>query len=292
MSERDNDSREPGVHRLVDMVVEEVSLVDRAANKRRYLLVKRSDDVAGTDNTETDTEADADDINADPDTSETDDEDAEDEGEDADETSDDEKPSATDTGAANAAVVAALEAMSAAVETLATAQAKAIAPPKKPSARGGGSTAAEDDDETDEDEDDDETDEDEDEDAPPPRRPKRAPKRQEKGDAAVAEMKAAIKRLEGLVGGRPRQGKRAAAPLDDVTKKLDTVTATLADLKKLIGGQGERIGRVEKSVGLPASWPVEGKGKKKGVGDTVSWPFDLNTSVDRASVDKSVSFHD
>ncbi len=32
-----------GVHRLVDMVVEEVSLVDRAANLRRFLIVKRDD---------------------------------------------------------------------------------------------------------------------------------------------------------------------------------------------------------------------------------------------------------
>jgi hypothetical protein len=31
------------VHRLLDMVVEEVSLVDRAANNRRFLLVKRDD---------------------------------------------------------------------------------------------------------------------------------------------------------------------------------------------------------------------------------------------------------
>ena len=38
-----------GVHRLVDMVVEEVSLVDRAANKHRFLIVKRDD--AMDDNT-------------------------------------------------------------------------------------------------------------------------------------------------------------------------------------------------------------------------------------------------
>lgn len=31
-----------GVHRLLDMVVEEVSLVDRAANQHRFLLVKRN----------------------------------------------------------------------------------------------------------------------------------------------------------------------------------------------------------------------------------------------------------
>src|SRR5687767_15952317 len=34
------------VHRLRDIVVEEVSLVDRAANKRRFLLVKRSSQMA------------------------------------------------------------------------------------------------------------------------------------------------------------------------------------------------------------------------------------------------------
>ena len=35
--------KENDVHRLLDIVVEEVSLVDRAANKRRFLVVKRSD---------------------------------------------------------------------------------------------------------------------------------------------------------------------------------------------------------------------------------------------------------
>ena len=37
---------ESEVHRLRDIVVEEVSLVDRAANKRRFLLVKRSSQMA------------------------------------------------------------------------------------------------------------------------------------------------------------------------------------------------------------------------------------------------------
>src|SRR5262245_29742917 len=37
---------ESGVHRLRDIVVEEVSLADRAANKRRFLLVKRSGKMA------------------------------------------------------------------------------------------------------------------------------------------------------------------------------------------------------------------------------------------------------
>ena len=44
-----DDEDEPKVHRLRDMVVEEVSLVDRAANKRRFLIVKRSDEMAEDD---------------------------------------------------------------------------------------------------------------------------------------------------------------------------------------------------------------------------------------------------
>ena len=39
-----------GVHRLRDIVVEEVSLVDRAANQRRFLVVKRSAEMADESN--------------------------------------------------------------------------------------------------------------------------------------------------------------------------------------------------------------------------------------------------
>jgi len=39
-SERQEDREQGDVHRLRDIVVEEVSLVDRAANKRRFLIVK------------------------------------------------------------------------------------------------------------------------------------------------------------------------------------------------------------------------------------------------------------
>ena len=43
MTTTDPTANGDGVHRLIDMVVEEVSLVDRAANKHRFLLVKRND---------------------------------------------------------------------------------------------------------------------------------------------------------------------------------------------------------------------------------------------------------
>ena len=46
---RESASLSPGSVKvgLRDIVVEEVSLVDRAANKRRFLIVKRSDDMPG-----------------------------------------------------------------------------------------------------------------------------------------------------------------------------------------------------------------------------------------------------
>ena len=65
------------VHRLLDMVVEEVSLVDRAANQHRFLIVKRSepmdqDTAAAADTTETPpTEGHQDTEPAPPDTDET-----------------------------------------------------------------------------------------------------------------------------------------------------------------------------------------------------------------------------
>lgn len=55
-TERNSQDENDGVHRLHDIVVEEVSLVDRAANKRRFLVVKRSTDMA--DDTDSDFEKD------------------------------------------------------------------------------------------------------------------------------------------------------------------------------------------------------------------------------------------
>jgi hypothetical protein len=42
----EKDDEAPGVHRLRDIQVEEVSLVDRAANKRRFLIIKRQTEMA------------------------------------------------------------------------------------------------------------------------------------------------------------------------------------------------------------------------------------------------------
>jgi hypothetical protein len=293
MSERDN-SREPGVHRLVDMVVEEVSLVDRAANKKRYLLVKRSEDMAG-ENTETDTDTESDvdtEAEVDTDTDDTDDDDGDGDdaedgaGDDGDDETDKEKPKKPAAGATTEAVVTALEALSGVVEMLAN---KAAAPPKKkPPGRGGGAGGADDDEE---DADSDEEWDEDDEDAAPPARGRKPPGARKTKNDPLAQVAGALKRLEALVGGKTPQAKRAPAALGELGTKLDTMTTAIGDLKKLVTGQGERIGKVEKTVGLPASRPVEGKGRRKD-DDVVSWPLDINAPRDRKSVAKEVSFHD
>jgi hypothetical protein len=50
---RGDEGEQQDVHRLRDIVVEEVSLVDRAANKRRFLVVKRSEDMGDSTRVET-----------------------------------------------------------------------------------------------------------------------------------------------------------------------------------------------------------------------------------------------
>lgn len=53
------DDEADGVHRLRDIVVEEVSLVDRAANQRRFLVVKRSAEMADENTATADTKPDS-----------------------------------------------------------------------------------------------------------------------------------------------------------------------------------------------------------------------------------------
>jgi len=292
-----------GVHRLVDMVVEEVSLVDRAANQRRFLLVKRSEEDVTTENESDETDQDH----------EPDGDDTTEGGENAD-AGDAGEPSSAAAGAPTAggtaassrpapaassqatteAVVAALEAMSGVVEMLATQATTEKAAPKKPPRP---PQADEDDDESDElDDEEDDADEDE-EPAPPPRRRGRgkpAPTRRTKADEPIAQVKAALGRLEALIRGGTR-APAASAPststTPDLAAQLDGVHKAITELKTLVTGQAERLRTVEKNVGLPASRAVEGqRGKAKA--DDVSWPLDLNQPVDREHVDKSVSFHD
>lgn len=253
----DETERADGVHRLVDMIVEEVSLVDRAANQRRFLIVKRRQKMA-------------------------------DEGTPA---PDDAPGDGGNGGGAAAggtvspeAMAAMTEALTALTELVATnAAEKAFPPPKKP--KGGGD--GEDEDEGD-DEDDDEPDEDEKAEA------ERRRKAAESVTALLNQVKAALARLQTAVTAPAQKRDPAAGASDALMAKLDAIAGSITKLETQLKDQGERIGKVEKNVGLPASRTPEGSGGGGGDSDDddeVSWPLDLNAPMDRASVDKSLSFH-
>lgn len=242
MADEDEASeRADGVHRLVDMVVEEVSLVDRAANQRRFLLVKRRTKMA-------------------------------DEGTPAP----DDAPGEGNGGGAASGVTVTPEAMAAVMEALAgltelvtTNAAEKAFPPKKPKDGEGG----------DDDEDDDDSEEDD----------ELRRKAAESINTLLGQVKAALGRLQAAVT-TPAQKR---APNDPVLAKLGEIAASITKQETQLKEHGERIGKVEKNVGLPASRTPEGGGRSGAEDDAeVSWPMDLNMPVDRSSVDKSLSFHD
>ena len=259
-----------GVHRLVDMVVEEVSLVDRAANKHRFLIVKR-DDAMDDDNT-TDT------------------------------TTTDPSPSAAptaklDDGTALGAALTALESLTGLVELLgslgadqadarlaelaeelrsvaeqllarsagddedieARAKRDAETKPAEPSTFAGHVTAA-----------------------------KQAP-------ARPAALPAQVPAAETETPAQPEPAVAAKDSSATATPSVTDSLAKLADsfraLSETVKEQQQRLGRVEKQFGLPNSAAPAERMSKATVED-VGWPLDLNKPKDRESVDKAISFHD
>ena len=252
-----------GVHRLVDMVVEEVSLVDRAANKHRFLIVKR-DDAMDDDNT-TDT------------------------------TTTDPSPSAAptaklDDGTALGAALTALESLTGLVELLGSlgadqadarlaevaeqllarsagddedveARAKGDAATKstEPSTFAGNVTAA------------------------------------KQALARLAELAAKVPAAETETPAQPEPAVAAKDSSATATPSVTDSLAKLADsfraLSETVKEQQQRLGRVEKQFGLPNSAAPAERMSKATVED-VGWPLDLNKPKDRESVDKAISFHD
>lgn len=275
-----------GVHRLIDMVVEEVSLVDRAANKHHFLIVKRND--AMDDDTDTTHQAPA------------------------------QTPSASVTPAAEesaklaegsplGAAVAALESLTAIVELLGSLGAQqsdtrlaalaqdlrataedllartGFAPPdaeeeavETPSAAAAPAETAD-----------------------ASAKVDSAPTAAAPGAFAmdVTAAKRALTRLAELaVPAVPaRAEKRADAPAaSNGAPPLAESLAKLADsfraLSATVQEQQQRLGRVEKQFGLPnSSAHAEHTARPT---EDVGWPLDLNHPMDRESVDKAVSFHD
>ncbi len=259
---KDGKSTDEGVHRLVDMVVEEVSLVDRAANKHRFLVVKR--DAPMKDKTDPNSEEAT-----------------------AAETDAPAKPKKkpakkADTADAIATATAILERLTSAVETLGEATdddadqilielAGELSEAAAEIAEAAG--VAEDEEEA-----------------------GKAAK-----SASVADTVASVRALLGEVTTMLETAKAAdtevvepAAPAAtaeaQVSKQLEGIATSLRTLTGAVKEQGQRLARVEKGTGVPNSRTHDERPPARE--EDVGWPLDLNRPLGRDSVDKATSFHD
>lgn len=262
---------EDGVHRLVDMVVEEVSLVDRAANKHRFLIVKRDEAMDDDDNT-TDNITDAPSPPAAP-------------------------TEKLDDGTALGAALAALESLTGLVELLgslgadqADARLAELAEELRAVAEALLARTVGDDEVEARAKGDDDT----------PAAP---------ADFAgnVTAAKQALARLAELATKVPsaktetpaepapasaaKEAPATATPTPSVTESLAKLAESFRALSDTVKEQQQRLGRVEKQFGLPNSAASAERVSKATVED-VGWPLDLNKPKDRESVDKAISFHD
>ncbi len=290
------------VTRLLEMVVEEVSLVDRAANKRRFLIVKRSDEMDDTNSESTPTETDINTSSG------------------SEGTHDGPAPSGDGTAGAQAegntlaVAVAALEGLTEAVELLgeqgsdgtsprlvelaaelglaADALAETVGAPAAVKPASGAQATPE---------------------STPSPTPKPAddklattigairstlqrvnaavtPKSTAPAPTAKADQQASPS-TPGSSDGAGGKGSGDSAGAKKITEQLAQVVTALQALASTVKEQQQRVSRLEKRFGLPASQPTD-EGRSSSSGAAAGWPLDLNQPVDRDSVDKSVSFHD
>lgn len=285
-----------GVHRLIDIVAEEVSLVDRAANQRRFLIVKRSEPMENLETEELEPV----------------------EGEPA------EKASSGDHRLVDTALTA-LERLTETVETLSVladgdaresigeiaTELRSLADDLVDTA-GGGAPAAE----------------------PVTAAAPTSVGAGTPDEVAtlLASVRTALADIGTLLGeskrARPKppaaddtggapQKKRdpepgegsggapaaatpsAAAPaatsapgIDPMRKEISALTDAVAKLTEATKGHTQRLGHLEKRFGLPNSLPAREQPTTEPENEEVGWPLDLNRPFHREAVDKSVSFHD
>jgi len=268
------------VNRLLDIVVEEVSLVDRAANEHRFLIVKRDTPMADTQ-TDTDAAEEAGDLNDQADIEEHAD-----------------APEGAPTAGADPLLthaVAALEGLTSTVELLGSlgadaadarlaplaAELKATAEALLARAGGAPSEASADVETTERGEDDD--------------------ARETFCEAHLAAAREALAQLASLSAAKPTPAPSPEAPApelpkapalpQELTASLAAMTESFRALAETVKEQQQRLARVEKQFGLPNSAPSTER-VRKAEPEEVGWPMDLNHPMDRESVDKAVSFHD
>jgi hypothetical protein len=278
---------ERAVHRLLDMVVEEVSLVDRAANQHRFLIVKRSEPMdqetpAAAESNATpqetppapaDTEQPVVDLNELPE------EDGEDDG--ATAPSEPAPASALEVAAKVLAnITDAVEALSSAPEAEARARVSDLAKDLQVAAeRLGGESGVK------------------------HATPAAGPVAGESSpglDAVITSVRSLLERVGQTLDAAKSASAPAptvktespAAPGPDIVSKLEEVVTVLRSLGETVKEQQQRLARMEKRFGLPNSTPTGERPARAEEDADIGWPLDLNRSLDRDSVDKAISFHD
>jgi hypothetical protein len=274
----------PDVNRLLDIVVEEVSLVDRAANKHRFLIVKRSDEM---DETTTKEAAPADEPSAEGNPA------AADQATPPGETNNPNAASSTDEAqneSSLAVAVAALEGITEAVELLGNLGedeartrlgqlAGELRSASERLADATGTDSAGTDGAGEQDGDD-----------PPKDTPDLS--------SVLDAVRATLQRVDALIKEPPADS--ASTATNDNTgdtgdtglgEQLTELVGELRTLTDTVKEQQQRLARLEKRFGLPNSAP-SGERPAKPEEEDVGWPMDLNRPFDRESVDKATSFHE
>jgi hypothetical protein len=257
----DGKDTEDGVYRLVDMVVEEVSLVDRAANKHRFLVVKRNAPMKDKTDPNTDDAAKP-------------------EGE-APEKPKKKPAKKADTADAIATATAILERLTSAVEMLGEATdddadqilielAGELSEAAAEIAEAAGVA--------------------EDEEAGDAAKSASVAETVGKVRALLGEVSSMLEKAK--AGDTEQPAPKTSAPGGDaqVSKQLENVATSLRTLTEAVKEQGQRLARVEKGTGLPNSRAHDERPPARE--EDVGWPLDLNRPLDRESVDKATSFHD
>lgn len=310
---------EDTVTRLLDMVVQEVSLVDRAANKHRFLIVKRDEAMAKArgkakdPNDEESTGEEEETESGDtppkkkpkppfppkkkaakkPPESDPDLPDEEEEGE-------EDKPTpprgrrrgakkeAPDPMSALGLTLATLDKLASAVEEIEgdedtddVAYADLARDLRKASAAIAKAAGVEL-----EEEEDDETDAE--------RSRSASAKPSDTTSGVLSTVRDMLARLEGALaptatgGAGAETGAAEAGAGAEVVKALRGIASAVKAIDTSVKSQSARLATLEKRTGLPNSQQLERSPRRR----EVSWPLDINHPLDRKSVNKDLSFHD
>jgi hypothetical protein len=267
-------NQQADIHRLLDIVVEEVSLVDRAANKQRFLIVKRSDEMNDTTEQNSDATAAKEDGVESSDTINTSASNAANDSVAPTHAAND--VSSGDDVALQHVAVSALASLTEAVELLGTAGDEST---RSRVAELAGElrtvanqlTGASDNEES----------------SDTASESKIKPKNEDI-ESLIESVKTALQRVSGLLSDNGNDGQPERT---SQANSLATVIEEMRALTSTVKEQQQRLSKLEKRSGMPSSVPA-GEGQSRSETEEVGWPLDLNRSYDRESVDKSVSFHD